>query len=262
MKIKYETEDFNIRLELSKDCLKRLMEKTGNNGIALITKAVEQIAENLTNQLEVYLQETNVAPTKIEAVATKTLSVPLEVPMEESSEFRIRNRIPNEIDLNTLEVKQAELEKTLCRCPNCGQAHVAVVLEGSDNLLLVRDYEADEFVYVQTLTNDERVGLTKNVYDNNYIDYYHDIQSMLSYASREDVIVEDSSCIFCPVCMRTANFSEWKDAYQRQSKYFEYEKICDICGGEVLPTITKENSKTTKYECEQCHFIKEEPNAF
>lgn len=156
--------------------------------------------------------------------------------------------IPGEVNLNSLNVEKAETKPFLVRCPNCGQCHTAILeVSNIENIVLVR--HGNEFKYVNTVTAEDLEGLRFKE-GMNIVDYFNDFQNF-KY-TEEEVVMDDVSTIYCPICDSHQSAEDWIYAYEHPEKIFEYDKICDVCGGEMCQSIVEENGKD-HFVCEKCH---------
>jgi hypothetical protein len=156
--------------------------------------------------------------------------------------------IPGEVNLNNLNVEKAETKPFLVRCPHCGQCHTAILeVSNIENIILVR--HDNEFKYVNTVTTEDLENLRFKEYMN-IIDYFNDFQNF-KY-TEEEVVMDNISNIYCPMCDNYDSADHWIDAYNHPEKLFEYDKICDVCGGEMCQSIMEENGEE-HFVCEKCH---------
>lgn len=166
-------------------------------------------------------------------------------------EFKIRERIPNNVvDVKTLDVKQAITEKALVRCPHCGQAHALVVHSGSNIYFMERNFEENEFRIILHFDSSNEKQLTGVCYkeDMDKLAYFCDLQS-LKEISNDDFVLDNDTEIFCPVCHESNTFESWKRAYEHPLEFFETEQLCDVCGGETVTKVVKEEKMNV---CEKC----------
>ena len=184
----------------------------------------------------------------------KTENNKLTIPTPSNSEFKVRDRLPNNIvDIKDLSVNQAVTEEALVRCPKCGQSHVLAVKSGSSIYVMRKFYahsSKDEFRLVAELSS-TNISELLNMSCKENTDkkaYFEDIQNM-KMINDKDFVVNNDTEIFCPVCCKSDTFLEWKEAYDNPLKYFETEHLCDACGGEMIAKIIKEEKR---YVCESC----------
>ena len=231
MKNKITIHKDNIFIELKSECdIKELMD------------VATRLFNNIKVENNIIESEPNTDRTFFKVVKDNTDKEDL---LQERED---KQYIPGEVNLNNLNVEKAETKPFLLRCPNCGQCHTAILkLSDKENILLVR--HGDEFKYVSTVTGEDLEGLRlKEGMD--IVDYFNDLQSF-KY-TEEDVVVDDTSNIYCPMCDSYQSAEEWIYAYEHPEKMFEYDKICDVCGGEMCQSIVEENGKDN-FICEKCH---------
>lgn len=172
----------------------------------------------------------------------------------------IRERIPNQIDLAELDIKKAITEEPQLRCPDCGQTDlILVVLE--DKCYLMRK-EDSKYEILNTYDNlDKARGIIKPARPEtakaSIKDFHDDIYGYRIPKKYKglNLAVNAESNILCPVCGQIHPLKTWIDAFNDPIKYgFEYENICNICGGEMIDTINE--NKETVLKCESCGQIK------
>lgn len=172
----------------------------------------------------------------------------------------IRKRLPNnEVNLDELDFKRAVTESALIRCPNCGQAHAAIIKVGNDWFLMRKNLEKDTFDVVAKYDDNVSENLDKycckeNADSKDKLAFFKDVQKMKidNKYKDTDMVVDNDTDVLCPVCRYNGNFSEWKDAFQNPLKFFETENPCFVCGGEVTMLAEKNGSSTSK--CESCGY--------
>lgn len=198
-------------------------------------------------------------PPKTQPVSVTTPATTTAVTPPQRDNFGIRQRLPNNvIDVNELKVEQAVTENALVRCPKCGQSHALVVSSANSLYLLRRHYAKDEFAIVQDfeLSNQDSFMQASMLPDETKLDYFYRLQSM-PIRPDEDFAVNNDSEIFCPVCKQSSSFADWKDAWENPLGFFEYEDVCDVCGGElsvcVNPNQTDSSQNALLRECNTCH---------
>lgn len=170
-----------------------------------------------------------------------------EAPIAIKEKSPIRDRLPNNIvDVKDLDVQKAITENVLVRCPNCGQAYAIIVKDGNNLFLMRRDFEANEFVIVADADESQ---ITSLIADDNFKEYYETIYDMAVIDS-SDFAVNNDTEIFCPICHESNDFYKWKDAFQNPSKFFDYENVCDVCGGELSEII--DNKTQGVMVCNEC----------
>ena len=176
------------------------------------------------------------------------------VPSNTKDEFKVRERLPNNVvDINSLDIAKANTENnTVIRCPECGQAHCAITSVGTFLFFLERDFTNNEFkVIIDSFTQDEIEGLCYKEEKMTKKMYFEDLQGILKKSKNtSDFVVSNETEIFCPVCTKSHKFIEWKKAYIEPLQYFDTEHICDICGGETITKLHKNNKN--KEICEIC----------
>lgn len=159
--------------------------------------------------------------------------------------FGIRERIPNNIvDVKDLDVKQAVTENALVRCPKCGQAHALVVKDSNRLFLMRKNFDNNEFEIIADTEagNDNGEALNAMMCHNGeYLEYFKMLQDA-SVIDSSDFAVNNDTEIFCPVCHQSNTFMNWKDAWENPLHFFETEHICQVCGGEISCSVSKEGS--------------------
>lgn len=160
----------------------------------------------------------------------------------------IRDRLPNNIiDIKDLDVQKAMTENVLVRCPHCGQACAIIVKDKYKLFLMKRDFEANEFVIIAEAEESELpILIAKDGGAKKYYDSIYDKKVINS----SDFAVNDDTEIFCPICHESNDFYKWKDAFSNPWKFFEHERICNICGGELSSVIDSKNSNLMV--CDKC----------
>lgn len=178
--------------------------------------------------------------------------------------FQIRDRIPNNaVDLKDLKIGKAGTENALVRCPNCGQSHVLIVKCQGNYYLMGRDYNKGEFVQIgEVIENEDELN---NIYYKSEVkgvnvskeDYFVDIQNIIKRARHDDfnLVIDNQSVIICPVCQKSDNFLTWKEAFANPESFFEFNVICDACGGEVITKNIGKKSPKYRNQCESCGHI-------
>lgn len=169
-------------------------------------------------------------------------------------EFKIRERIPNNIvDIKDLDIKQAVTQQALVRCPHCGQAHVLAVNSGNKVYVMRKFYytnNTDEFKIIAEFDSSNTKGLFNMSCkpDTDKKAYFEDIQKINTIDDKDFAVTNDTE-VFCPVCCQSDKFLNWKKAYESPLEFFETQQLCDVCGGEAITKIVKEQ-KVNK--CEVC----------
>lgn len=160
--------------------------------------------------------------------------------------FDVRKRVPN------VEEDGGSYEPPFLnglRCPNCAQ-HLAIRVEtDTKNMLFVLRYGEYE----------------KAVKDE--IDFVEDdmpsFLEALDKVETEPLSFERANSnvnVTCPYCgNKTEGDTAWKDAFDNPYNYFEYDVLCDKCGGEVFPNLIR-NKETDEVRevmmCERCGEIR------
>lgn len=227
--------DYSVIVEVPKEAFNT---KTG-----MITDALKKCLNSITEEEIEYLQP----------IGEQHLQQHKKAIERDNNEFKIRERIPNNIvDVKSLDVKQAITEKALVRCPHCGQAHALVVHSGSNIYFMERNFDKDEFNIIFQFDSSNEKQLTGMCCkeDMDKLAYFYDLQS-LKAISDDDFVLDNTTELFCPVCHTSNTFEDWKNAYEHPLNYFETEHLCDVCGGETVTKVVKEN-KINK--CEKCGY--------
>ena len=184
---------------------------------------------------------------------------PIKIPsfMQPQTERPVfRDRLPNNVvNLEELTVKQAVTEKALVRCPRCGQSHCVAVSADNKVYVLEKDFHAQEFVVIAEFDSFSSNGLISMCYKPNMdkFDYFTDLQSVNALTNK-DFVVENHSEMFCPVCCESNSFIRWKEAYQKPIEFFEVENVCDVCGGDIIEKVSKQE---TIQQCECCGALRD-----
>jgi uncharacterized C2H2 Zn-finger protein len=157
----------------------------------------------------------------------------------------------NVVNLKDYKIETAKTENVLVRCSECGQGYVAVFKDDAAinkeqaNVLLVRH---DNNFDVIGFFSDEDIDNILKPEEASYTDYYDDI-SHLEPIKDTNVNLTGEHFLYCPICRSLKPFKKWIDAYRKPEDYFEYNNICDICGGEMTNNITKDGEELI---CEKC----------
>lgn len=164
--------------------------------------------------------------------------------------FNIRDRIPNIEDDENVKVQKPKLDKALVRCPHCGQGFSAIVKINNEEMRLMIK-KGDEFKTTKTIIKTteelEKMLCPESISKK---DYYDDLMNATEVVEEEkDIFVDLDTILICPCCHEKDRFSEWKNAFESPEQYFEYDNICDICGGEVDAVVTKEGMS---FICSKC----------
>lgn len=179
----------------------------------------------------------------------------------------MRDRLPNNVvDPSTLTVTEAVKENALVRCPHCGQNHV-IALKSNGSIYVMRmNYGEDNYEILTHFPENDVKTLTDMCYENYTKSfkevaggndkeapkaYWQFIQSVeiLDENKNEDFVAGNETEIFCPVCGKSEPFAKWKDCYENPLNYFEYDVICDACGGEM--SMVKKQGESF-YKCDKC----------
>jgi predicted RNA-binding Zn-ribbon protein involved in translation (DUF1610 family) len=134
---------------------------------------------------------------------------------------------------------------------------------------MIYDNNKKEFVFIgEVMTSQDVENMTLKVKDGLSSKeqavvrklFYDDLQNLLTNQSTpDDVCVYENTLIYCPVCGVEDEFTQWKEAYYNPLTYFDSEKLCRVCGGEVIENLTKKSQKgIASYKCEDCGFEEEE----
>lgn len=173
---------------------------------------------------------------------------------QKETEFNIRERLPNNVvDVKQLDVKQAVIENALVRCPQCGQAYALIVKDGDKLILMRRNFDTNEFEIVAEANESQIEEIIAS--EGKYQEYFKLMQDSVVIDS-SDFAVNNESEIFCPLCHLSDTFYHWKDAWENPLHFFEYEDVCDICGGEMSYSVSRDSKgkNPDKYikVCNQC----------
>lgn len=185
-------------------------------------------------------------------VEFKKYDKPIEIPRP-----GFRKRLPNQVDVSELDVKDAVTENALVRCPACGQSSI-IAVQHDGELYEFMAKRNNEFKHIVTCNStDEMHDMAYRRVDRTKIpDYYNDINNIRSFEDN-DVVINNDTQICCPICGSVENFNEWKNAWQNPLLYFEYEHPCEWCGGETT-VLKADESGEVVYKCEICgHEFKE-----
>lgn len=215
----------------------------GSCDIGKLTDVAKQLFKDLSDN-NIPVEKSNVS--EIIGISNKIVentNVKSEKPRDN------KDYIPGEVNLNSLKIEKAETKTSLVRCPKCGQAHVAILeVSNIENIILVR--HGNEFKYVRTVTSEDLDNLMFNKDTMNIVDYFNDFQNF-KYTD-EDIMMDNVSNVYCPVCDTYNSAEKWVEAYNCPERYFEYDNICDICGGEMCQAIKEENGEE-RFVCENCN---------
>ena len=252
---------------MNKENLVRISANCGEYSVSLkVPREIFYVsgnAEKLLDALKICLDaitndEMEIQPPKVlfeENIKRITEESFKQSPVPYNDSFKIRERIPNNVvDVKELDIKQAVTENALVRCPHCGQAHVLAVNSGNCIYMMRRFYSQtgadDEFRIIAEFDSANTKGLfnmsCKPETDRKA--YFEDIQK-IKMTDDKDFAVTNETEVFCPVCCQSESFFNWKNAYENPLEYFETEHLCDVCGGETITKMVKEQ-KVNK--CEKC----------
>lgn len=188
----------------------------------------------------------------------------LKVQPKQDEGFKIRERIPNNIvDPSTLSFKKAVQEEAMIRCPICGQCHAAYASIGNDYYLLRKNFVTGAYDTVFKCDTEEELKNSMCTDKTDKVLYFYDICNAKQDPDliNTDLAVNNDTPIICPVCGETSVFVDWKKAHENPLDYFETETPCDICGGERIPLMDKDELEKIKqnlhetgqiYQCETC----------
>ena len=174
----------------------------------------------------------------------------------------IRGRLPNQIDLSELEIKQAVTSEPMIRCPHCAQASKAIVrISDTENYLLrkVNKNNKETFETVVQLEDDDAITKICKPLSSDITDYHNDIMKIRVSAKlrNTDLNVGNDTLIQCPVCSQTHKFSEWVEAFKHPLDFgFETENLCDVCGHETIEVLNPDKNGKRKMRCESCGYEK------
>ena len=234
--------------------------KIKHNGSELYVKGLEGNAETVKDLYKMVTENyivSAVTPLSVEPLRPSYGLHPDNTVKSESQEqdkdmFNIRERIPNSVDIKDLDIKKAVTEHALVRCPNCGQSHAILVQNDANKYCLMKkDYDKNEFQIIQDNIDEEQLGQVICKGRSQEREYFEDLQKIPAKDEDLDFVVNNETSIRCPVCRHKSSFLYWKEAWETPLKYFETENICDICGGEVSTSITKNGCNDGI--CNVCH---------
>lgn len=187
----------------------------------------------------------------------------------------MRERLPNNIvDPKELDFTEAVKKEALVRCPHCGQCHTLVVRSKGYLYAMRMNYDTKNFeIYtsfpeseekeahaLNNLTMDGNVEYYLSQVNNNRAKvpfaYWKNVREITPNTMDTDFIADNNTEIFCPVCGKSDTFGEWKNCYENPLNYFEYENICDACGGEM--SMIQKKGESGVHTCERCGWIRKE----
>ena len=199
--------------------------------------------------------ESNVTP--VQNIKQETGKV-VQLPQKKTSEDRpvIRDRLPNEIRPGDYQLEQAQTERILIRCPECGQAHCAAVqADGSIYILEKLNGEFKPVMESQIGDGVEGVEFLNSISrndDESALDYYLSMQQCKPM-NNDDFAVTPETEIFCPVCHKSNALKMWDAAWRDPATVgIEYNHVCDVCGGEMDSVPTAEGR--IMMVCDKCGY--------
>lgn len=153
----------------------------------------------------------------------------------------------NTVDLGKLYKnveKQKSKEYSKFRCPNCGQAKMLYIKEGksvtySENKKLMLLSEK----FIEDITAGQ-LNFVPFIQGKEFKKYKGKATKLLLNENNSD-----TECT-CLNCKKDAALIDWIEAEINPKKYFEFDIVCDVCGGEVMPVV--KDGKVTNRKCEQC----------
>lgn len=169
----------------------------------------------------------------------------------------VRDRLPNEVDLSDVDLKNVETSEPMLRCPLCGQSkNVIVIIKKDENYYLVRR-DNDEYQVIAKMNDDEIDGMMyhqqSTAKDFKKIrQYSSDIEQVTVPNSLKgiDIVTDSQTELLCPICGKKYPTYQWIDAYKNPLLYgFETECLCDVCGSEAVITIGEDKIEHKKCEC-------------
>lgn len=210
------------------------------------------------NDKEVETSKDSIVKIKKMADVSEELSNTSELPEESSFD---KDRLPNPIMRNGVFLEPSEIEKiktfeTMYRCPECGQ-HKAIILDLDNKYVFMKlnkensyDLVYDNFKEGNEIPDSLFLRKTKDQVLSK-LDYQDFIKSLDELPTKDDPVVFDldKTTGHCPFCKSKNEMKEWVEAYEHPENYFEYNGICEDCGGEI-EMITKK--KAIKSQCIRC----------
>ena len=148
-------------------------------------------------------------------------------------EFKVRDRLPNQIDLKDYKITSAKKKEVLLRCPNCGQGHCVMTRVNNTNYFLEKLNDKFEItgeadgpfpIFVETYGKKE---------DETSKDYYDKMQQCEIIESN-DFACSDEMDMFCPVCKVSRAMKDWVNTYNNPMNIFGFNNVCDACGAEMV----------------------------
>ena len=187
---------------------------------------------------------------KLIYVSHQQVEKPIERPV-------VRERLPNNVvDLESLNIKKAVTENALIRCPHCGQSHCVIINFFPHIYLMRKNYVKNQFEIVATGNlNDESSLFAITKQDNvSAWDYFMQLNRMKAL-EEHDFVVDNDTELFCPVCKKSALFTDWKIAWNDPLTFFNSEQRCEACGGEAELVLNTDHTHTDdQYCCSNCHY--------
>ena len=194
----------------------------------------------------------NFEPTEITPVSQ---SKPVQ---KRDDEFKVRDRLPNQIDLKDYKITSAKKKEVLLRCPNCGQGHCVITRVNNTNYFLEKLNDKFEIigeadgpfpVFAETYGKKE---------DETSKDYYDKMQQCEVIESN-DFACSDEMDMFCPVCKASKPMKDWVNAYDNPMSIFGYYDICDACGGEMVALLEGEDlcMLCENDECKNSYYVED-----
>lgn len=151
-------------------------------------------------------------------------------------------RLDNVVDLKDLKLEKPN-STNYFRCPDCGQSVFLHI---------------NEKFYIKSL--DTGMIYPVDIDENTEINTYKDYQDLLlTSVGNEPITICDTDEVesFCIKCGKTHTLHDYIDAYENPDMYFENEKICPLCGGEVCDIVGTDGVEA---KCEKCDYKEEVKN--
>ena len=168
----------------------------------------------------------------------------------------IRDRLPNQIDMSELDIKKAITNHPMIRCPHCGQSSKAIVHIGPSEYYYIRK-DNKEFNIIMKLNDYEEINNVCLPKESDVTTYHNDIENIKvpNKYKNVDLNVNENTVFECPICRQKESFNQWNMAFETPLNFFETDKLCEICGGEmvnVLVTDENGNKNVNQEQCEAC----------